>query len=50
VVLSGRARVHDGDGVQLLGESGGPISDCSADRAHVVCHAGDGLQIWAYRS
>jgi len=40
----------DRDKVQLLGETDGPISDCTADRAHVVCRGGGGLQIWAYRA
>jgi outer membrane protein assembly factor BamB len=44
VVLAGRDRV------QMLGESGGAVSDCAADRAHVVCRGAGGLQVWAYRS
>jgi outer membrane protein assembly factor BamB len=40
----------DRDKLQLLGETDGPISDCTADRSHVVCRGGAGLRIWAYRA
>jgi outer membrane protein assembly factor BamB len=43
-VLAGRDRV------QVLGETSGPISDCTADRSHVVCRGLEGLLIWAYRA
>jgi outer membrane protein assembly factor BamB len=42
VVLRGR--------VQLLGESSGPVSDCTSDRHYVICRGNDGLQVWAYSS
>ena len=38
------------DRVQLLGETGGPVSDCTADRAYVMCRGNDGLLLWAFRS
>ncbi|GIE93436.1 outer membrane protein assembly factor BamB family protein [Paractinoplanes rishiriensis] len=40
----------DRDRVQILGETSGPISDCTADRAHVVCRGLERLLIWAYRA
>jgi hypothetical protein len=40
----------DRDRVQLLGESDGPLSDCTSDQAYVVCRGVGGLRIWAYRA
>ena len=42
--------LHDRDRIQVLGVSGGPVSDCTAGRAYVMCRAGDGLRLWAFHS
>ena len=39
-----------GDAVQTLGETGGPVGDCTSDRRHVVCRGNGGLRVWAYRA
>lgn len=38
----------DRDRVQLLGQTSGALSDCTADRALVVCRGDDRLRVWAY--
>jgi outer membrane protein assembly factor BamB len=38
------------DRVQMLGASTGPVSDCAADRSHVICRGHAGLEVWAFSS
>lgn len=39
-----------GRGVQVLGRSHGRVKECSADDRHIACRAGDGIEVWSYRT